>query len=294
MNLLKYSACIAVALLVTLVSGASLASASWEHDVAVADKLVDSGYYDAAVADYQKVVTTYSGQSPAEDRAWFGLTRAYHLQGNIPAAKLAAEKCLEINNDETSAAGARELYKALQNEAHSRKLELEKAYNYYQFEYKKTSWLNIITKVLNYFDLRKVRKDFNEAEEYDKTFNPRYLIDPVVIEKPVEDVIISDSLNDASNYTDPLNEMIDNQELSKTVDSDFDNTVDTTAEVVVQEASKDPNVVLKESRETYLEAYRVLQEALRGQNQQEVQQANDVFQSASKAYKEAQSMVASQ
>ena len=69
---------------------------------------------------------------------------------------------------------------------------------------------------------------------------------------------------------------------------------DTVTEAVVIEAPKDPNVILKESRVKYLEAYRVLQEALRGQNQQEVQQANGTFQAASKAYKEAQSMVASQ
>jgi tetratricopeptide (TPR) repeat protein len=293
MKLLKYGACLLVALILTISSGASLANASWEHDIAVADKLVDSGYYDAAIADYQKAVTTYSNQSPAEDKAWYGLTRAYHLSGNIPAAKLAAEKCLEINNDEVSASGARELYRTLQGEAHSRKLELEKAYNYYQYEYDKTSWLNIITKVLNYVDLRKVRKEFNVAEEYDKTFNPRYLIDPVVIDKPIEDLIITDPNDQAEEYTDTALNDIDT---STTIGADFNDTANdgSSTQVVIQQAAKDPNVVLKESREKYLEAYRVLQEALRGQNQQKVQLANDAFQSASKAYKEAQSMVASQ
>jgi tetratricopeptide (TPR) repeat protein len=288
----KYTAYLLVA--VVAFSWAGMALAGWEYDIAVADKLMDSGYYDAAVSEYQKIATTYSGQSPAEDKAWFGLSRAYHLSGNIPAAKLSAEKCLEIGNDQESDAGARELYKTLQSEAHAKKLEVEKAYQYYETEYKRTSWLNIITKVLNYFDLRKVRKELNEAEEYDSTFEPKYLIDPIVIEKPAEEVIDVAADKPAEDIT------IDDQSGNETLDSDMavidDEPVVQETEVVITEAapSSDPAVVLQQTRETYLAAYRKLQEALQGQNQQEVQAANEAFQAASKAYKEAQAVVAAQ
>jgi len=280
--------------LILLFSVHTPANASWEHDLAVADKLLDSGYYDAAVVDYQKIAITYADQSPASDRAWFGLSRAYHLSANIPAAKLAAEKCLEIGSDEAASTGARELYRTLQSEAHTKKLELEKAYNYYQFEYKRTSWLNIITKFLNYRDLRKVRKQFNAADEYDKTFNPRYLIDPIVIETPV-DPVDTTIVDDSAKTKETLNQVMNNSNLAKNIDPEID-TVDESrgveATVVITEAPKDANTILKESREKYLATYRTLQDALRTQNQQEVQVANSAFQAASKAYKEAQSQVA--
>lgn len=291
------------ALLLTLVFALPVLAGTWEHDLAVADKLLENGYYEAAIEDYQKIVTTYADQTPAVDRAWFGMARAYQVTGNTDAAKLAAEKCLERNLDETAASGARELYRQMKEEAHLQQQELQNAVTYFENKYQMTSWLNIITKLFDYFDLRKARKRFAEADEYDSSFNPRYLIDPVDMAKPADGAAGADTFTLTSDEMNQLLTRIASNDGTTTEDTtDATDTVgDDTADVTVADetvadttttVAADPHADLQARRETYLEAYRTLQEALRGRNQLAIQQANDAFRQAQEAYKEAQQSVA--
>jgi len=294
MNVLKH------ALLLTVVLVAAVNAGSWEHDLAVADKLLEAGYYEAAIEDYQKIVTAYPDLTPAVDRAWFGMGRAYHATGNVPAAKVALEKCLERSGDATAADGARSLYRQLKNEASLQAQEMDRAVQFFETRYHTTSWLNIITKLFDYFDLRKARKRFTEADDYDKSFDPRYLIDPVDVAKPADGTTstltaaeMEALLNKAGSAADVT--AIDEAKPAEELGTD-DGTTTTVEPVATTETapavSANPHADLKERRDTYLEAYRVLQEALRGQNQPAIQQANETFQQAQQAYKEAQAAVA--
>ena len=294
------------ALLLVLVL-ATATFAGWEHDLAVADKLLESGYYEAAIEDYQKIVTAYPDQVPAVDRAWFGMGRAYHVTGNMPAAKVALEKCLERNLDEAAATGARQIYRQMKEEASLQKQEMEKAVQFFEGRYHNTSWLNIITKLFDYFDLRKARKQYAEAEAHDNEFDPRYLIDAVGMNKPAEGQ--QNFTLTADEMDKMLNKIATNQtgavvDTAKPAEEDTTATDGGTADATVQvetpaeetttdtTLSANPHADLKERRDSYLEAYRKLQEALRGKNQLAIQEANEAFQKAQQSYKEAQQAVA--
>ena len=295
------------ALLLVLVL-ATATFAGWEHDLAVADKLLESGYYEAAIEDYQKIVTSYPDLVPAVDRAWFGMGRAYHVTGNVSASKVALEKCLERNLDESAATGARQLYRQMKDEASAQKQEMEKAVQFFEGRYHNTSWLNIITKLFDYFDLRKARKQYAEAEEYDNTFNPRYLIDSVPLAKPADNqqnfTLTADEMDKllnkvATNQTgttpaDSAKPAEEDTTTSEAGDGDETAAVETPVEETTSNTtlSANPHADLKVRRDAYLETYRKLQEALRGKNQLAIQEANTAFQQASKAYKEAQQAVA--
>ena len=294
------------ALLLVLVL-ATATFAGWEHDLAVADKLLESGYYEAAIEDYQKIVTAYPDQVPAVDRAWFGMGRAYHVTGNMSASKVALEKCLERNLDETATTGARQIYRQMKDEASLQKQEMEKAVQFFESRYHNTSWLNIITKLFDYFDLRKARKQYAEAEEQDIEFDPRYLIDPVGLSKPAEGqqtfTLTADEMDNLLNKVanNGTGAVVDSAKPAEddTVTTDAGTTdatveVDTTADETTTDTSlsANPHADLKERRDSYLEAYRKLQEALRGKNQLAIQEANEAFQKAQQAYKAAQQAVA--
>ena len=291
--------------------------AGWQNDLAVADKLLESGYYEAAIEDYQRIVSTYADMSPAVDRAWWGMGKAYHITGNMDAAKLALEKCLERDMDETACSGARELYRQMANEASLQKQEMEKAVQFFEMRYHNTSWLNIITKLFDYFDLRKARKEFTQAQEHADTFDPRYLIDPVNIEGDSGEAEGNKSFELTAEEMDALlNKAARNQEGTSAQDIDAgssgedsaedssetmaegeelaetEEAVEQERETESQELSANPHADLKERRDNYLEAYRTLQDALRGKDQRAIQQANEAFQRAQSSYKEAQQAVA--
>lgn len=291
------------ALLLTLALTAVALAGSWQTELAVADKLLESGYYEAAVEDYQKLVTTYSGQAPVVDRAWFGMARAYHAQGNTSAAKVSLEKCLERDQDVEATTGARQLYRQLKDEARLQAQQTEQAVQFFEARYYSTSWLNIITKLFDYFDLRKARKELTTASEYDGSFNPRYLIDPVAL--PANQDAAGTGAERTFTLTaeemDALLQKLQTGTGTATedataavgADDEVQPTVETPAATAAPaELSANPHADLKERRDAYLAAYRVLQDALRGQNQQEIQRANDAFQAAQRAYVQAQQAVA--
>lgn len=290
------------ALLLSLVLVTAVVAGTWEHDLAVADSLFANGYYEAAIDDYQKLVTSYPDQVPVVDRAWFGMARCYKVLGNTDSCKVALEKVLERGLDPTAADGARLVYREMKREAELRKNEAEQAKNFYEMRYAQTSWLNVITKVFDWFDRRKSRKAFDEAAAVDGTFNPRYLIDPVTpVTAPTDGAdhftLTADEMQKLLDAAATANAKTDIDDLSTDTGVIGDDTAATTIDATVgadaaMPVTVSPSTDLKECRDAYLTAYRALQDALRDKNQLAIQQANEAFQKALAQYKAAQAAVA--
>lgn len=290
------------ALLISLVLATAAMAGTWEHDLAVADSLFTNGYYEAAIDDYQKLVTSFPDQVPVVDRAWFGMARCYKVLGNVDGTKVALEKVLERDLDPTATDGARVVYREMKREAELRKNEAEQAKNFYEMRYEQTSWLNIITKVFDWFDRRKSRKVFDEAAAVDATYNPRYLIDPVTPVAVATDTadhftLTADEMQKLLDAAAAANAKTDIDDLSTDAGVIGDDTAAATIDATVgadasMPVTVSPSTDLKECRDAYLTAYRALQDALRDKNQLAIQQANESFQKALAQYKAAQAAVA--
>lgn len=267
---------------ILLLSGSQLpaATGSWEYDLAVADRLLEHGYLDSALEDYQGIITSYPDQTPAVDRAWLGLGKCYDAQGDLSRAKACLEQTLERNADAQAVEAARNLYIQQKQSADAELGETQRALDYFQMRYDSTSWLDIFNKVFALVDLRKARKANEEKDGLVKSFNPRYLIPPVI---PAGVVPVTDS----SSFAPTADELASALDMvpESTVSEKAEEPVVTTADpVVTVTTTATGNEELGSKREAYLAAYRDLQSALASKNQMAIQQATTRFQEAVAAY----------
>lgn len=306
---------VALALMVIVGFGAraaetAAAGVGWQYDLAMADSLFQHGYLDAAQEDYQKIVANYPNVVPAVDRGWLGLGKVYDARGDATRAKACFEQVLERNSDTTAVNEARAMYVQEKKVADAELVEAERSVSYFEYRYYNTSWLDIFNKIFCYVDLRKARKTLDTKTTAVKSFDPRYLIPPVVT--PVVATGDAEFAVSAEELSQIL-KMVPEEEAS-TLAATGAGTTGTgttaigtpdggtaTAETPVAEPTTAPISAvatsteieeLKARRETYLAAYRDLQAALKTKNQVVIQTATSTFQQAVAAYNTARAAVA--
>lgn len=280
---------LAVAVLLLSSSLLPAATGSWEYDLAVADRLFENGYLDAALEDYQGIITGYPEQVPAVDRAWLGLGKVYDAQGDLSRSKACLEQSLERNADSLAVEAARGLYIKQKQTADAAQAETQRALDYFQYRYDSISWLDIFNKVFALVDLRKARKANEEQSELVGSFNPRYLIEPVVAAGVVPVTTYQPSEAELAAALNMVPESSDDTVREAATPTASTETVTETPVTVTTTATG--NEELSSKREAYLAAYRDLQSALASKNQLAIQQATTRFQEAVANYNNARDVV---
>lgn len=162
-------------LTLTLLAGTASAQ-DWQKDLDTAEKLLASGYHDAAQEDFEAILRKYEANGVAVSRGWFGLARVHSEKNEPELAKSSLEEVLKLNADPSSAGEARGMYGQLKQQADYQVQQSAMAMQFMEYRYYSIPWYNVLAKAFTYYDLRSVKQQYEKAQANANTFNPRYLI----------------------------------------------------------------------------------------------------------------------
>lgn len=275
----------------------------WEYEIEVANRLLQSGYLDAAQTDFTKILTAYPDESPAIDLAWMGLSQVHQARGDTLKARSSLNEVLRRDNDDGLSNQARQSYRRLASEAELQINEARRAVYYYEQRYMTTSWLNPFGKAFRWWDLRKARRSLTKLEEGVGDFDPRFLIDPVAkpsrmasVDAAVDAAASGDFQLSADEMQALLNQAAAAQGTGAAAStSPGGSTVPAGTEAgSTANASVDPpattaaaSVDLDTLKSSYLSTYQDLRAALASGDQGNIQAATAAYQAAKTAYEQA-------
>ncbi len=261
----------------------------WRQDLKVADELYSQHYYTTAIQDYQKIVASYPQIDEAVDFGWLGMGRCYQALEDFDSAKSCYEQVLERKKTPEAVKQAHGLYKALYDEARIGLEAAARELDYFSRRYEYCPWYNFIYKFFFYLDYREAQKNYDKAKERAESFDPHYLIDYIPVAQQGD--------SDASETPVTSTPTVAQEDTASSSTNSTNGGGSASSEVApASKGETSPGTEpeggqaideLKRKADEYNRTYRAYVEALRSGDRLRIKEANEAFQRAAEAYKEA-------